>query len=72
MDGEVLKSGGGIFAPRHVDGTPSRRRRFIPMTKILNLTQVIEEMVDAGDGERVSGREILEAFGERTYCWSRR
>lgn len=37
------------------------------MTKILNLTQVIEEMVDAGDGERVSGREILEAFGERAY-----
>jgi hypothetical protein len=37
------------------------------MTKILNLTQVIEEMVDAGDGDQVSGQELLEAFGERAY-----
>ena len=37
------------------------------MTQVLTLTQVIEEMVDAGDGDRVSGQELLTAFGERAY-----
>ena len=37
------------------------------MMKVLTLTQVIEEMVDAGDGDRVSGAELLEAFGDRAY-----
>lgn len=33
----------------------------------LTLTEVIERMVAAGDGDEVSGDELLEVFGARTY-----
>lgn len=34
---------------------------------VLTLTEVIDRMVEAGEGDRVSGDELLAVFGARTY-----
>lgn len=38
-----------------------------PSRTTLTLSEVIERMVAAGEGDEVSGDELLEVFGERTY-----
>lgn len=38
-----------------------------PRENVLTLSQVITGMVDAGEGENVSGDELLAAFGARAY-----